>query len=47
MPWLPMKARHLPFHADVGVFVDLWFCMVAFGVVKALWRGKTSSQAPQ
>ena len=36
LPFLPSSARHLPFRLDLGLLVDFWFCLVAFGVIKAL-----------
>jgi hypothetical protein len=35
LPFLPLSARHLPFRLDLGLLVDFWFCLVAFGVIKA------------
>jgi hypothetical protein len=38
--YLPSGARHVLFKFDLGVVVDFWFCLVAFGIVKtvAKWR---------
>ena len=36
MPYLPPKARHVPFRQDVGLVVAFWFCMVAFGILRML-----------
>jgi hypothetical protein len=41
MPHLPEKARHIPFRTDMGVFIDLWFCLVAYGLVRAIWRDRS------
>jgi len=30
---LPLP-RHRPFHLDVGLLVDFWFCVVAYGLVR-------------
>jgi hypothetical protein len=38
LPFLPASARHLPFRFDLGLVVDFWFCLVAFGVIKAFSR---------
>jgi hypothetical protein len=41
-PYLPPAARHQPFRLDLGILVDLWFCLVVYGVlntVAALRRG--------
>ncbi len=36
--YLPARAYHHPFHIDVGLLVDLWFCLLAFGLVKTIAR---------
>jgi len=37
-PSLPPAARHSPFKLDLGLLVDFWFCLVAFGVIQtARW----------
>jgi len=33
---LPIRARHVPFDFDLGMIVDFWFCLVAFGIVKMM-----------
>ena len=33
-PYLPARARHQAFKFDVGMLVDFWFCLVAFGLIK-------------
>ena len=40
LPSLPQVARHQPFHFDVGVIVDFWFCVVAYGLIRTArkWR---------
>jgi hypothetical protein len=38
MPFLPVTARHVPFHTDLGLIVDAFFCVVAWGIVKAVSR---------
>ncbi len=37
---LPPIARHHPFRIDVGMLVDFWFCLVAFGLIRTArkWR---------
>ena len=39
-PYMPPLARHRTFHYDVGMLVDFWFCVVAFGLIKTArwWR---------
>ena len=36
VPHLPPAARHHPYHADLGLFVDLWFCVAIYGVIELL-----------
>jgi hypothetical protein len=38
--YLPPQARHVLFHMDLGLVVDFWLCLVAFGMIKTLagWR---------
>jgi len=36
MPLLPARAHHAPFQIDLGLIVDFWFCLVAFGIVKSV-----------
>jgi hypothetical protein len=39
-PSLPVMARHQPFHMDLGLVVDFWFCLVAYGLIRTArrWR---------
>jgi hypothetical protein len=39
-PSFPPAARHHPFHPDLGMFIDLWFCLVAYGLIRTArkWR---------
>jgi hypothetical protein len=39
-PYMPPLARHRTLHYDVGMLVDFWFCVVAFGLIKTArwWR---------
>ena len=39
-PHMPPLARHRAFHYDLGMLVDFWFCVVAFGLIKTArwWR---------
>jgi hypothetical protein len=39
-PSLPSVARHHPFKIDVGMVVDFWFCLVAYGLIRTArkWR---------
>ena len=39
-PSFPSAARHHPFHMDLGLLVDFWFCLVAYGLIRTArrWR---------
>ena len=40
LPSLPPAARHHPFHMDLGILLDFWFCLVAYGLIRTArkWR---------
>ncbi len=38
-PFLPL-ARHRPFHLDLGLIVDFWFCLVAYGLIRTVRKRK-------
>lgn len=40
LPSLPPIARHRPFRIDLGMVVDFWFCLVAYGLIRTArkWR---------
>jgi hypothetical protein len=40
LPSLPQAARHHPFQLDLGMVVDFWFCLVAYGLIRTArrWR---------
>jgi uncharacterized membrane protein YraQ (UPF0718 family) len=44
MPYLPVAARHVPQHLDLGVVVDFWICLVILGIVKTVVRFKGHSK---
>ena len=33
-------ARHQPRHVDLGMVIDFWFCLVAYGLIRTArkWR---------
>jgi hypothetical protein len=33
-PSLPAAARHRPFQTDLGLVIDFWFCLVAYGLIR-------------
>ncbi len=41
-PYMPLAARHRLFRLDLGVVVDFWFCLVAFGLIRTArwWRSR-------
>jgi hypothetical protein len=46
MKYLPPRARHVPSQIDLGLVVDFWFCLVAFGIIKTVaGRGRSSNQS--
>jgi hypothetical protein len=45
MPFLPVSARHIPFRIDLGLAVDGCFCLVAWGIIKAVGGGKGVSKS--
>jgi len=44
LPYLPPRARHVPFQIDLGLVLDCWFCLVAWGIVKAVSPRKNQSK---
>jgi len=45
MRYLPPHARHAPLRIDLGLVVDFWFCLVAFGVIKTVAARRRKSRA--
>lgn len=39
-PTFPPVARHHPFHIDLGMLLDFWFCLVAYGLIRTARRWK-------
>jgi hypothetical protein len=39
-PSLPAVARHRPLHLDLGMALDFWFCLVAYGLIRTARRWK-------
>lgn len=39
-PSLPPVARHQPFRLDLGMVLDFWFCLVAYGLIRTARRWK-------
>ncbi len=45
MPHLPPAARHTPYQLDWGLVVDLWVCLVVYGLIELavrFWRSRYS-----
>lgn len=40
IPSLPAGARHRPLHLDLGMAVDFWFCLVAYGLIRTARKWK-------
>ena len=40
VPSLPPAARHRPLRLDLGMVLDFWFCLVAYGLIRTArrWR---------
>ena len=40
VPSLPQVARHRPFQPDLGMVLDFFFCLVAYGLIRTArrWR---------
>jgi hypothetical protein len=38
MPYMPAAARHQRNQLDLGLLVDFWFCLVAYGVLELILR---------
>jgi hypothetical protein len=45
LPYLPMAARHVPFQIDLGLAVDGCFCLVFYGILKAVTGRKGESRS--
>jgi len=39
-PSLPPVARHHPFRLDLGMVLDFWFCLVAYGLIRTARKWK-------
>lgn len=39
-PSLPPLARHKLFQPDLGLVVDFWFCLVAYGLIRTARKWK-------
>jgi ABC-type uncharacterized transport system permease subunit len=46
MPRLPARGQHQPFRIDVGLLLDVWVCLVVYGIVELIdrkWMGGASA----
>jgi hypothetical protein len=39
-PSFPPAVRHRPFQPDLGMLVDFWFCLVAYGLIRTARKWK-------
>ncbi len=39
-PHLPARAQHSPEHLDLGLLVDLWICLVVYGLIELIARSR-------
>ena len=39
-PSFPAAARHRLFHFDLGMAIDFWLCLVAYGLIRTARRWK-------
>lgn len=39
-PSFPLAARHRPFHLDLGMVIDFWFCLAAYGLIRSARKWK-------
>jgi len=39
-PSLPAVAQHRIFQPDLGMLVDFWFCLVAYGLIRTARKWK-------
>jgi hypothetical protein len=40
LPSLPPAFRHRPFQLDLGMLLDFWFCVVAYGLIRTARKWK-------
>jgi len=43
-PHLPPAARHTPYELDWGLLVDLWVCLVLYGLIELALRLRRNRQ---
>jgi len=34
-PHFPLLAQHKPFHLDLGLVIDFWFCLWVYGMLES------------
>jgi len=44
-PHLPPAGRHVPYRLDLGLLVDLWVCLVFYGIVEWVDRKRSNATA--
>jgi hypothetical protein len=45
--YMPPGVRHVPFRIDLGLVVDFWLCLVAFGMIKTIAGRRRRSDRPR
>ena len=45
--YLPPRAHHVRFQIDLGLVVDFWLCLVAFGMIKTVAGWSRASNRPK
>jgi hypothetical protein len=40
VPSFPSAARHRPMHLDLGMLIDFWFCLAAYGLIRTARKWK-------
>ncbi len=46
MSHFPPAARHAPNHLDLGLIIDFWFCVAAYGVIDLVQRRRRRTGEP-
>jgi hypothetical protein len=37
-PLLPASGQHVPFRFDLGILIDFWICVAAYGALELILR---------
>ena len=44
--FLPVRAQHQPYRIDWGLAIDFWVCLVCYGLVGLMRRGRPGRPTP-